>query len=378
MRKTTISRSSAVLLALTLGLPLIGGPALVAQEPQPTVHIVAPGETLWSLASRYLGDPLLWPEIYRINTVVVEDPHWIFPGEELRLQALPAVAMDTTGVIDERAVGVRPPPPTPAPPPPSTGGAPSVFARGTGGAEGFIVSIRGDAYRYKPLRRGEFYSAGFLTEKERLPWAAVVGAVDQPKLRNLRGSSRAQQFEEIELRAPGGATYQIGDSVLVARLGRELDDWGRVVVPTGIARVTALGVGLIRAEILEQFGRINDGQSALPLEPFRDPGSVIPVPVENGAMGRVIARRDLSLLPGQQDVVFVDLGRVAGVVPGDVIEVLRERDARDAFVDVPWEQVGIMTVVFVRERSSSAVLTHINDLGIEAGAPVRLIMKMPS
>ncbi len=386
MRKRTIFRSSRmvlVILALLVAFPVASSGIVSAQEPQPqqpAVHVVSPGETLWSLAQRYFGDPLLWPEIYRLNTVVVEDPHWIFPGEELRLQALPPVAMDTTGIpVDEQAVvGVRPPPPTPAPPPPSTGAAPSIFAQLQGGANEFITNLRADAYRYKPLRRGEFYSAGFLTEQERLPWADVEGAVDRPRLRNLRGSSAAQLLEEIRLVAPRGATYQVGDSLLVAWLGREVEGWGNVVAPSGIVTVTEVSGRQVRAQILEQFGRIADGQVALPTEPFRDPGNIVPVPVENGAMGQIIELRDLSAIAGQQDIVFVDLGRSDGVVPGDVFEILRARSQDDPFADTPLEQLGIMHVVFVRERSASAVLTHISGLGIEPGAPVRLILKMPS
>ena len=419
MRRTTICRSKGLgflvaAVALTAVAPLAAQDTLaVAQDSLAAdsmvvageqlqvgqrVHLVQGGETLWTLAERYLNDPLLWPEIYRLNTLVVEDPHWIFPGEELRLippdttmvagiQVGDSIIIPQAGDSVPVRVGIRPavdsqtttralPPP---PPPPTTNQRTATAFRQRGASNQLGLKV----IRNPPRRLGGmflFFSAGYLTEQDDFPWADVRGAVNRATLPTLPTASSAQIYDEIELRAPENAVYQPGDTVITSELGRRVQgDWGRVIRPTGVVEVIGVVGRNVRGRIVMQFGRIADGQVALPIEPYQDRAHVDPVPIENGMMASVIAMRDVHPVATLRDILFINRGRADGLVPGDVFEVLAPVPNTSAGDDFPRRRLALVEVVHVRSRSASVVVFDIDAIGVRPGAEIvaRLIRKMP-
>jgi len=409
MRRTTICRSSRAALLVLAAVPLTwtlllaqdttqAEPAAMAQVP--ASHTVSRGETLWSIAQMYFADPLLWPEIYRLNTNVVEDPHWIYPGEVLVLapvvgnvaqgdtvvavpQDTSIAAADTVGVQagdtiaaapDTTGVFVEPPPPEPVGESYET-----MFDRRRTPQQRVEDVLRAYIHQpYRPLRAGEFYAAGFLTENERLPWGTVLGVTTPPAITRLSDRSTAMNYDEISIKPPSRASYHVGDSLLIARIDRALEfgDWGEVVVPLGIARVTSVQDEQVLALVISQFGSIRNGRLALPLEPFKSPGEVRPTPVEQGLHGRLLASRDSRAIAGPQQFFFIDKGRAEGVVPGDVFEVYRPAAGE---LGSPSEEVrAVMMIVHTREHSATGLVLQIMHPGLDPHLPVRLIKKMPS
>ena len=76
-------------------------PASTRPAPQPRVHVVRPGESLWSIAEATSGSGGLdqhWRAIWAANhDVIGDDPDLILPGQRLRLPGDTDTDTDTTG-----------------------------------------------------------------------------------------------------------------------------------------------------------------------------------------------------------------------------------------------------------------------------------------
>ena len=45
----------------------------------PDYYFSLPGDTLWEIAQKFLGDAYYWPRLWSVNEQIT-NPHWIYPG----------------------------------------------------------------------------------------------------------------------------------------------------------------------------------------------------------------------------------------------------------------------------------------------------------
>lgn len=56
-----------------------------AAEVEVTYYTIESGDTLWAIASKFLGNGSKYPEIFEANREVIEDPDKIFVGQKIRI-----------------------------------------------------------------------------------------------------------------------------------------------------------------------------------------------------------------------------------------------------------------------------------------------------
>ncbi|SFF22821.1 LysM domain-containing protein [Fontimonas thermophila] len=300
--------------------------AVPLREDAPLRYVVKKGDTLWSIAARYLEEPWQWPEIWYVNEQIA-NPHLIFPGDVLTLvwrdgrpqlvrtenveylapqireipleQAIPTIPLDvirdflrSPRVVSEKQVRDAPY---------VLGFADPHLIEGAG-SEVYVKKLPSNPlYRYDAVRIGQAYIDP--ETREVLGWEAIPVA-------------------DVEVRAPGSPA-----TALIVRSYRETRAGDRLIEP--------------QAESFEAH--------------------FYPRPAPAGLTGRIIAVFDGVSQVGQYQVVTISRGARAGLAPGHVLSVFQTgRDARDPYTGrretLPERFAGTVMVFKVEERVSYALV----------------------
>jgi hypothetical protein len=336
-------RTSAYVVAAA---SLLAAAPLAAQETpaQERVHVVRPGETLWDIARNYLNDPFLWPEIFRLNADVVEDPARIYPSERLVLPG--------QGPVDDGQFAQEQRP--------ADDGPRVRLARREDGPA---------------VLRGDFYRASFVAPAGEVP---LVGRFMEQVYQSVVDNRMPMQtnlYDRVFVRVDPAAV-NVGDRLHFLREERMIDRTRRVYQPTGVGTVAALDGETATVVIVGMYDRVQVGDVVIPMEAFPIRTTARPAAVSADVQGKILAFNENRALQRTESILFLDIGRSAGVAVGDEFEAY-EPPTQRRWGTRPEATVARMQVVRVTEGTASVRVTDLEQPRIAVGQSVRRVARMP-
>ncbi len=341
----------------------------IVDSTQEVTHTVRKGDTLWDIARTYLKDPFRWPEIFRRNTDVVENPHWIYPGEVIRIP-LREVRPEVVARLRSPANVVARV---------STVASPrTVFSNGPFANNATAQNVIGGKYRAPGVRAGEIESSPYVDRHGGpLGGGELLAAVDRPGIETSAEEARYQLNDGLYVSLPAGRTPRLGDRYLSYTLGDDLENVGQLVIPTAVLQIEGITPGQpVQARVVKQFAEIRLGQGLLA---FSAPAAIPTVarPVALGMKGRVIHLYGDPVLASLQHYVVLSPALRDGVSVGDEFTLIDDTMGRADRAPAPPVPIGVVQVVKVTLFASTAVILRQSQPSIREGMPIRLTAKMP-
>jgi hypothetical protein len=367
LKKVSRCRGGALGLALLLG----AAAPVVAQETRPELqqreHVVRRGDTLWDLARVYLGNPFAWPLIHEANRQTVANPHRIYPEERLLIP--PVLPQGAVAPAD--AVGVALPvfegPP----------GRTRFYAAATTAAEAAPTILIEEAPS-PAIQPHEFYTASWIANAAALPVMGRLLRVVDPAAPGGRLSATVLPESRVYITHAGANRAVVGGSYLLAREGRTMPGWGRVIVPVAVVTVAAVDRDVATAAVTRQFGVASPGDLMLPLDAFPVRPGALPQPAAAAVTGQLVGFLEEQAIYGPLAEGYVNLGRAQGVQVGDeLLAYLPERPApEEPGVQLPPEAVAHLRVVRVEEQSATVRVVELVHAAVAAGMPVVVVRQL--
>ena len=261
--------------------------ASIINPSAPKSYVVKRGDTLWGIASMFLRDPWLWPEVWYINPQVA-NPHLIYPGDTLALaygaDGRPQIRLEQGGAarLDPRLRSD-----------PIDGAIPTIPYTAIASFLSRPSILTSDQVQHAP------YVIAFRDDHE------VAGSGNEIYVKNLNATEHARY-----------SVVHIGDPL------RDPDD-GKVVgyqgVYTGTALVSKPG-DVTKAVLVDAARETLRGDKVMPTD--NDvPLNFIPSAPRTNIHGRIIAVVDGTDLIGQYQIVAINRGLRDGLANGSVLAV---------------------------------------------------------
>ncbi|HTV19028.1 MAG TPA: LysM peptidoglycan-binding domain-containing protein [Polyangiaceae bacterium] len=287
-------------------LGVLSADTAAGMTPGKGFHIVKKGDTLWGITGEHFEDPRDWPQVWSYNPQL-QNPHWIYPGDQLRLGAPVAADATTPGAVRGGTLGTGLVKRTALVPPET------VFLR----------------------------ELGYIDDPDKDVWGQVVGAREERQLLTDDNHIYMILRPGVEVKPGQQMTIFQPSRVPPAPAGARRPP-GKIIAFKGTVKIESWDAEkrVATGQLIESLDIIERGASVGPVG--RRYYVVPPAASQVDLRARVLTSMYPHLIMGRDQVVFLDRGENDGIQPGNRLFVVRRGDT--------WRQTLLTTTTMASTR----------------------------
>jgi hypothetical protein len=293
-------------------------------------YTIQKGDTLWDLSERFSDSPWIWPDLWKENPQI-PNPHFIYPGERIRLLHNKGVEVQSTESVVEAVEHAR-------------------VAQTE--AEAPEPEKEAPFFRYSPIDR-----VGFMRKTPVDPLGTIFDVKG--------GHTKISQGDIVYIKAAEGKALTPGSRYTVYRtLDPIVEKETKTVIAiqhylTGLVEIIQVEPRFATAQVVRSYRTIYVNDSIMPYRQ-RDKKITLAESVK-GLEGKILLSEEHHSLIGMDYVVFIDKGQKDGVKPGQSYSVYYQEEqpgesSKETILLAPVE-FGRLLVLDTEETTAAAVIT---------------------
>ncbi len=294
-------------------------------------YTIQKGDTLWDLSQHFNNSPWLWPELWEDNDQI-SNPHWIFPGERIRLYKKSGTQTMVENQPDQPPAVIVPVEPEPEETP------------------------RGPFFMYSSINR-----VGFIRTPAVEP-AGTIFEVQGKKVLISEGDIvyiRPSQSPTAGTLIPGGR-HTVYRTMSPTDDRDALETIGTQHYILGVVEVTKKEPDMVIAKVLKSYRTIKVNDLVMPYSPRQE--KVQLKPSTPGIDGRIIIPEEHTDLAGEFVLAFIDKGRADNIQVGQQYSIYSKQevgleDDKIYTKELPPVDFGTFLVLHTEQTTSTVIIT---------------------
>jgi LysM repeat protein len=307
------------LVLIFLFFPLIS--PLSAETQEYKDYTVIKGDTLWDISQKELEDPFLWPKIWKENTGI-SNPDRIYPGQKIRIPLYLLQREIPLTQIPETKIEKKEP-------------------------------KKEIAKKIEPIKKEYLVTKDILMASGYIADSVhgVGSIVDSSDGRKILGKGDYAYIKTDNSAKIGDKFYIIRSigTVTHPKSGKLL---GYLIEVPGIAEVVDQYDNETKVQIMDSFMDVNIGDLLSSYYEIEPPFLTEEKPRMLSINGYIVATKELRVLTGKWDIVYIDKGESEGLKVGDLFTIIQGRHK---------EERGVIQIINLRKSTATAIIRESRD-----------------